>query len=102
ASFIGGYYLSGVSTRVVHDLRTEVFSRGLHLPTRFYDDNNSGHIISRIVFNTSQVTTAATDALKTLSREGFMVIGLLAYVFYLNWKMWRVFVAVAPIIGLLI
>lgn len=102
ASFAGTYYMSVVSNRVVHDLRTSVFNHIMHLPTRFYDDNNSGHIISRVIFNTGQVTNAATDALKTIVREGFTVIGLLGYVFYLNWKMSLVFVAVAPFIGLLV
>ena len=102
ASFVGSYYLSVVSNRVVHDLRTAVFNHIMYLPTRFYDDNNSGHIISRVIFNTGQVTHAATDALKTIVREGFTVIGLLGYVFYLNWKMSLVFIAVAPIIGLLV
>jgi subfamily B ATP-binding cassette protein MsbA len=102
ASFAGTYYLSVVSNRVVHDLRTAVFNHIMYLPTRFYDDNNSGHIISRVIFNTGQVTSAATDALKTIAREGFTVIGLLGYVFYLNWKMSLVFVAVAPVIGFLV
>ncbi len=55
-----------------------------------------------MIFNTGQVTSAATDALKTIVREGFTVIGLLGYVFYLNWKMSLVFVVVAPFIGLLV
>jgi subfamily B ATP-binding cassette protein MsbA len=102
ASFVGSYYLSKVSNSIVHDLRTQVFNHVMHLPSRFYDDNNSGHIIARIIFNTGQVTAAATDALKTIVREGFTVIGLLGYIFYLNWKMSLVFIAVAPFLGLLV
>ncbi|HEY3698844.1 MAG TPA: lipid A export permease/ATP-binding protein MsbA, partial [Spongiibacteraceae bacterium] len=102
ASFVGSYYLSKVSNNIVHDLRTQTFNHVIYLPTRFYDDNNSGHIISRIIYNTGQVTAAATDALKTVIREGFTVIGLFAYVFYLNWEMSLVFIAVAPVIGLLV
>jgi subfamily B ATP-binding cassette protein MsbA len=102
ASYIGNYYLSKVSNSVVHDLRTGLFSHLIYLPTRFYDDNNSGHIISRVIFNTAQVTGAATDALKVIIREGLTVIALFAYIFYLNWKMSLVFIAVAPLIGLLV
>ncbi len=101
-SFVGSYCLSKVSNNVVHDLRTQTFNHVLYLPTRFYDDNNSGHIISRIIFNTGQVTAAATDALKTVVREGLTVVGLFAYVFYLNWKMSLVFIAVAPVVGLIV
>jgi subfamily B ATP-binding cassette protein MsbA len=86
----------------VHDLRTSLFNHIIYLPTRFYDDNNSGHIISRVIFNTAQVTGAATDALKVIIREGLTVIALFGYIFYLNWKMSLVFIAVAPLIGVLV
>jgi len=101
-SFMGGYFLSVVSSRVVHDLRTRTFNHIMYLPTRFFDDNSSGHIMARVIFNTGQVTGAATDALKTIIREGFTVIGLLGYIFYLNWKMSFVFIAVTPVIAFLV
>ncbi|MDX9873992.1 MAG: lipid A export permease/ATP-binding protein MsbA [Spongiibacteraceae bacterium] len=101
-SFVGTYFLSVVSNRLVHDLRRETFNHLVRLPTRYYDDNNSGHIIAKIVFNTTQVTAAATDALKVIVREGATVIWLLAYVFYLNWKMSLVFLLIAPVIALIV
>src|SRR5690606_3355080 len=100
-SFLGAYFLAQVSTRLVNDLRIATFNHVIRLPTSFYDDNNSGHIIARIVFNTSQVTGAATDALKIIIREGLTVAFLIGYVFYLNWKMSLVFIVIAPIIGLI-
>ncbi len=100
-TFLGAYFLSMVSTKIVHDLRTETFNHIMYLPTKFYDDNNSGHIMARIIFNTGQVTGAATDALKTIVREGLTVLALVSYVFYLNWQMSLVFFVVAPLIGLI-
>ncbi|MFT3929032.1 MAG: lipid A export permease/ATP-binding protein MsbA [Spongiibacteraceae bacterium] len=102
SSFIGAYCLSKVSNGIVHDLRVQAFQHVVYLPTRFYEDNNSGHIISQIIYNTGQVTAAVTDALRTVVREGFTVLGLFAYVFYLNWKMSLIFIAVAPIVGFLV
>lgn len=101
-TFMGTYFMAVVANRVVHSLRTETFSHIMHLPTRFFDDNNSGQIISRVLFNTGMVTGAATDALKIIFREGFTIIGLLAYAFYLNWKMSLIFLAIAPLIGLIV
>jgi subfamily B ATP-binding cassette protein MsbA len=48
------------------------------------------------------VTTAATDAVKVVVREGLTVVGLLAYLFYLNWRLSLVFLAIAPVIGFLV
>lgn len=101
-SFLGTYFMALVSNRVVQGLRMDVFGHIMHLPVRFFDNTNNGQIISRIIFNTGMVTGAATDALKTLFREGFTVIGLLAYAFYLNWQMSIVFLVIAPLLGLIV
>ncbi|MBB3046893.1 subfamily B ATP-binding cassette protein MsbA [Litorivivens lipolytica] len=101
-TFLGSYFMAMVGTRIVTTLRTEIFSHLMRLPVNYYDEQNSGQIIARTVFNTGMVTGAATDAIRTLIREGFTVIGLLAYAFYLNWKMSLIFFAVAPFIGLIV
>jgi subfamily B ATP-binding cassette protein MsbA len=48
------------------------------------------------------VTGAATDAVKVVIREGFFVIGLLAYIFWLNWQLSLIILAIFPIIGLIV
>ena len=101
-SFLGNYYLAKVSNSVVHDLRIDLFNKLLQLPNVFIDHHNSGYLISKITYNVTLVTGAATEAIKTLIREGLTVIFLLLYLFWSNWKLTLVFVAVAPVIALLI
>ena len=62
-SFLSNYYLAKVSLGLVHDLRVELFNKLLVLPNRYFDTHNSGHLISRITFNVTMVTGAATDAI---------------------------------------
>ena len=49
-----------------------------------------------------QVTQATSDAVRTIVREGFTAIGLLIYLFYSNWMLSLVFVAITPIIVVLV
>ena len=58
--------------------------------------------LAGLALSVGMVTGAATDALKIIFREGFTIIGLLAYAFYLNWKMSLIFIAVAPLIGIIV
>lgn len=99
-SFLGNYYLAKVSSIVVHVLRCRIFDWYTVLPTQYFDDRSSGHLISRITYNVAQVTGAATDALKIATREGLTVIALLGYLFYLNWKLSLIFLAIMPAIAL--
>ncbi len=101
-SFLGNYYLAKVSNSVVHDLRVDLFNKLLQLPNVFFDHHNSGYLISKITYNVTLVTSAATEAVRTLIREGLTVIFLLLYLFWSNWKLTLVFVAVTPVIALLI
>lgn len=101
-SFMGSYYLSKVSMSVVHDLRCLMFNRMITLPNTYFDNNNSGHLIARITYNVNMVTSAATDAVKVVVREGLTVFFLLGYLILTNWKLTLVFVAVAPLIALVV
>ena len=47
-SFLGNYYLAKVSMGLVQDLRIALFNNLLTLPNRYFDNHNSGHLISRI------------------------------------------------------
>lgn len=101
-SFLGSYYIAKVANSVVHNLRCEIFNKYTTLPNAFFDDQNSGHLLSRVTYNVQQVTSAATDAIKVVVREGLTVVGLLAYLLYMNWALSLVFIAIAPIIGMLV
>jgi subfamily B ATP-binding cassette protein MsbA len=101
-SYLGGYYITYVARNVVNQLRLDLFSRINHLPGSFFDLHPSGHLISTLTFNVEQVTSAASNAIKVLIREGLTVVALLSYIFYLNWKLSLVFLLVGPPIGLII
>ena len=98
-SFLGNYYLSKVSLGLVNDLRRALFNSLLRLPNTYFDQNNSGHLISRIAYNVTMVTGAATDAIKVLIREGLTVLFLFAYLLWMNWKLTLVMVIILPVIG---
>ena len=101
-SYLGNYFLARVSLGLIHDLRVKLFDSLLALPNRYFDQHNSGHLISRITYNVTMVTGAATDAIKVIVREGLTVSFLLVYLLWMNWKLTLVMVAVLPIIGVLV
>lgn len=100
-SFLGNYFSAVISRNVVHQLRMQVFSKLLRLPSQFYLNHNAGQISAKLIFDVEQVTAAGTDTLKTLLRDGLTVIGLLAFLLYSNWKLsLSLFVVLPPILWL--
>ena len=100
AGFINSYCLSWVGRRVVADLRQAMFDHLLRSPTRYYDNHGSGQILSKLTYNVENVASAATQAVTTLVRDGFSIIGLVAYMLYLNAALSVIFLVVGPILAL--
>lgn len=101
-AYLGNYFLAKVSTNVVHALRCQIFNKYTVLPTTYFDSNNSGYMIARITNNVGEVTRATTDSVRTFVREGLTSVGLIAYLFYTNWQLSLVFVAITPVIAVLV
>jgi subfamily B ATP-binding cassette protein MsbA len=91
-----------VANKVVMDLRNQMFEKLMTLPTAYYDDNPTGTILSKITFNVQQVASATTDVLIILVRDTLAVLGLLAWMFYLDWKLTISLLILGPLIGLVI
>jgi subfamily B ATP-binding cassette protein MsbA len=101
-SYLGNYFLAKVSLGLIHDLRLALFEKLLVLPNRYYDTHNSGHLISRITFNVTMVTGAATDAIKVVIREGLTVVFLFGYLLMMNWQLTLVMLAILPLIAVMV
>ncbi len=99
---VGSYGLAYVSNFLVHALRKDILSKYLHLPSDFFNRSMSGHLVSVVTFNVQQVTEAGTRAIKTVLQQGSLVLGLMGYLFYINWKLTLFFIAVMPFIAFLV
>jgi subfamily B ATP-binding cassette protein MsbA len=96
--FMGSYGSAWVGQRVVMDLRTRMFERLLTLPQRFYGDTVSGKLISKFTFDVTLVSAAVTNVVTVLVRDSITVIGLLAYLLWLDWQLTLItFVIIPPI-----
>ena len=100
--FIGEYLMSWVSNNVVTELRQAMFSRMIRLPTRYYSDNLSGRLMSRIAYDVQGVAGAATNALTSLIRDTLSIIGLMSWLLYLNWKLTLITLSVVPFIAIVV
>ncbi|MBT3798846.1 MAG: lipid A export permease/ATP-binding protein MsbA [Porticoccaceae bacterium] len=99
---IGTYFIAYVANYLVHALRTDLFNRYLLLPFKFFDQSMSGNLVSVVTFNVQQVTEAGTKAIKTVIQQGSLVILLMGYLLYVNWILTLFFIAVLPIIGMIV
>lgn len=102
SGFISGYYMALVARNVVTKIRSQLFDRFLNLPLAYYDKNNSGQLITLLIYQVEQVASAATNGLKVLVQDIATVIGLLALMFYYSWELTLIVLLSGPIIAAII
>jgi ATP-binding cassette, subfamily B, bacterial MsbA len=102
ASFVGTYAIGWVGNKVVMDLRDEMFHKLLTLPTHYYDDHATGNLISKLTSDVTQVTAAATNVVTVSIRDSIIIVGLLGWLFYLNWKLTLLSLVMFPIIAIIL
>ncbi|MCY4045048.1 MAG: lipid A export permease/ATP-binding protein MsbA [Cellvibrionales bacterium] len=101
-SFMGNFFMRYVGNSVVLKLRNELFEQLTQLPMAYINGKQSGKLVSRITYNVEQVTSAVTNALTTLFRDGLTVVCLFAYLVYVNYKLTLTFLVVIPLIGIIV
>lgn len=97
--FMGGYSLEYIANHIVHKLRCDIMDKLLELPVRFYDSSTAGRLVSKVTYDVSQISGAATNAVTVIFREGLTVVGLLIALFWSNWQLSLVFLLVAPCVA---
>ncbi len=98
AEYAASYCINWVGNKLVTDLRVEMFGKLLTLPTPYYDDHASGNLLSKLTFDVTQVTAAATSVLTVIFKDTITLVGLLAYMLWLNWKLTLLALVMTPMI----
>jgi subfamily B ATP-binding cassette protein MsbA len=100
--YLSSYGMSWVSNRVITDLRAAMFARLVTLPANYFQSQSSSVPMTKISYDVNGVASAATSAITVLIRDSLVVVGLLGWLLYLNWKLTMVCFVLIPVIGLVI
>jgi subfamily B ATP-binding cassette protein MsbA len=97
--FLSDYSLAWVANKVILDLRNAMFSRMVTLPSRYYDNQSSGALLSKVAYDVTGVTGAAVSVLTVAVRDTLAALGLVGWMLYLNWQLTLVAIAIVPLIA---
>jgi len=100
--FATDYGSAWLSNQVVLDLRDAMFRRLVTLPTTYFTNHASGTLVSKAAYDVTQVTHAATNVITTAVRDTLVVVGLLGYMLWTNWRLTLVILVFFPVMGLII
>ena len=96
ASFCSRYFINRVSRNVVMIFRQKLFKKYLRLPLDYFDANNSGQMLSTLIYNVEQVSEASSDTLIVILRESTYLVGLITVMFISSWQLSSLFIVIVP------
>jgi ATP-binding cassette subfamily B protein len=82
---------------VVLNLRRDAFDAVIRRDMSFFDVNSSGKLVSRVVSDTADFTRVVTLVMNLLS-EGLLVVLILIVLFYVEWRLALVVLAMSPFV----
>ena len=85
--YLGNYLITWTGTSAIMDLRQEVFDRVLRQDAQFFEDNESGRIMSAIMLDIDRIQVSVSTMLADWLRQSFSVIFLLCVVLQKDWKL---------------
>jgi ATP-binding cassette, subfamily B, bacterial MsbA len=98
-TFTTAYLMNWVGNKVLVDIRREMFTQLVRMPTHFFSKESAGKLVSRLVFEVSNLTLAATIALTAMVQETLVIVGLLAVMLYQNWQLTLIALVLVPFIA---
>jgi ATP-binding cassette, subfamily B, multidrug efflux pump len=100
--FLQGYLAERASQGVAYDLRDALFARIERLSFSYYDRVQTGQLVTRLTNDVEQIRNFAGSGVVQLGNAVVMLLGTAALLFYLDWRLALVALAVVPAIALLL
>jgi subfamily B ATP-binding cassette protein MsbA len=96
AFFISQYALSRIANDGMQALREALFQRLVHAEMSLFSKQSASTLSNTLVYEVQTGANQLISALLGLSRDGFTLIALIAYLFFLNWKLTLLVFIVVP------
>lgn len=85
-SFLNAYYMAHAGMHVLECLRLDVFRRLQSLPLAFFQKNNTGDLMARVLGDTQKLQTALVTVVNSLIKEPATLISAVGVLVYLSFK----------------
>lgn len=78
---------NSLEQQIVHDLHVQVFGALQRLSISFFENRPTGEIMSRVLSDTEHMQRIFVDGLEEIITAALTLIGIMAVLFWLNWKL---------------
>ena len=99
--FFVQYYGHVMGVRMQAEMRSDLFNKLQKLPYSYYDNHETGTILSTMTNDLFDVSELAHHGPENMLIAGFTIIGAITYLILINWILGLVLLGVVPILFLI-
>lgn len=97
-NYVVNYWGHIVGTRMEATMRSDLFVHLQKLSFRFYDNNRTGKLMSRMINDLNEISELAHHGPEDLFLSGIMIIGATIFLSFINWQLALMLVAISIIL----
>ena len=101
-SYAEKYLTTSVGQWVMHDLRRTLYSHVQRLSLSYHDHKQTGDLISRVTSDIDAVQSFLASGLLSAMVDVLTLLGMIAVMFYLNWRFTLIALSVSPALFLIV
>ena len=95
-SYSEKYLTTSVAQWISYDLRRTIYSHIQKLSLAFHDHERTGDLISRVTGDIDSIQSFITQGLLGVLINAITLVGMIAVMFYVNWRFTLIALSVAP------
>jgi subfamily B ATP-binding cassette protein MsbA len=99
-TFLSSLIMKAIGHRASKRLRDELFEHLIYQSMDYFDQRSTGEIMSRVTSDVEKIQQAVSGSMGDFIREIFVLIALLIYIFYTDWRLAIVAFVIAPLAAL--
>ncbi|KAA3624357.1 MAG: ABC transporter ATP-binding protein, partial [Bacteroidetes bacterium] len=85
--YLSMVFMAPVRNGITRDLRNQIFGKILNLPLSFFSEERKGDMMSRMSSDVQEIESSILNVLVVVFREPLIIIGSLAFMFYISAKL---------------
>lgn len=94
--FMQGFLMSYIGNKVIEKLRNETFEKMVRLPVKYYSNQSTGVLMSRIT-NDINLVQSSIPTIISMFRAVLTMVGLIGVIFYMNYQLALIALVLYPI-----
>ena len=87
ASYFQSILMNFIGFRIVADVQSEMFASIMKCDLSFFNDNNSGTLVSRFIADVGSLTRGVHSVLTNIIKDFLTILFLISVMFYHDWKL---------------